>query len=516
MKEQIMFFRKIGYGKQVHSRYYSMKELLALQIQLRKDMMNRGKQNPALYTGVSKIASLLKIEHAHTLLETQGPQALADYFARMQTKSKQAGASKALKMALNHKDIRKAIELTAQFKEKKIIHPKLKKLGELLKRQIETSPKSKVLVFNHYRDSIKNIINYLQVYPNIKAKRFIGQATKDKDKGMSQKEQQQIIEEFREGKYNTLCCSSVGEEGLDLPNVDLVIFFEPVPSEIRTIQRMGRTGRFGKGKVIILMAKNTRDEAFYWAARSKERRMHKTLNELKGDKTLAGQTTLLKFAPLDQKILIYADTREQASGVVRKLMRDDAMVKVKQLEFGDFVITDSIVIERKTVSDFLESMLDGRLFNQLIKMSSNYESPLLIVEGNMEDLFSLRNVHRNAIIGMLTSIALNYRVPIIYTKDADETAEYIYVTAKREQLGKEKDIRLRVGRKGLTLEEQQRFIVESLPAVGPTLAKNLLRKLGSVENIFSASEKDLLTVDKVGKKKAKEIRKVIGSDFKED
>ena len=146
-------------------------------------------------------------------------------------------------------------------------------------------------------------------------------------------------------------------------------------------------------------------------------------------------------------------------------------------------------------------------------MSENYNMPLMIVEGNQQELFSLRDIHRNAIIGALTTIACNYRMPIIFTKDVKETAEYMFIIAKREQLGKEKDIRLRVGRKGLSLKEQQQFIVESLPLVGPTMAKKLLQEFGSVKKIFNATEKQLQKTEGMGEKKAKQIRKTIDALF---
>lgn len=519
MREQLLFLKKLGYAKSINARYFGKKQMLDLQSAIRRDLMLRGKQQPSLYVGASRIAALLKISHAHTLLETQGIEALHDYFTRMETKGELGSATKALKFLLKDKSIERAINLTSNLADKGISHPKLERLKNLLQQQFSQFPESKVLVFNHYRDSIKNLERFLSSIPTVKAKRFIGQATKEGDKGLTQKEQLQIIDDLRNGKYNTLLCSSVGEEGLDIPAVDLVIFFEAVPSEIRSIQRRGRTGRFAKGRVIILMAKGTRDESYYWASVAKERRMHKTLSKMKSglNKTLPKQSTLLKFVDkLKDKVVIYADTREQNSPVVRALSDMGAIVKVKQLEVGDYVLSDEIVVERKTVEDFLSSIVDGRLFQQLLGMTSNYSLPFMLLEGKIDDLYSLRNIHKNAIIGALTSIVLNYKTPILFTKDASETAEFIFVTAKREQLGKEKDIRLRIGRKGISLKEQQQFVIESLPLVGPAMAKTLLKKFSSVKNIINAKSSELKEVENLGPKKAKHIRKVIISKYKEE
>ena len=142
-------------------------------------------------------------------------------------------------------------------------------------------------------------------------------------------------------------------------------------------------------------------------------------------------------------------------------------------------------------------------------MSSNYEMPLLLIEGKPEDLYSSRNIHKNAVVGALTTIALHYRLPVLFTRNAEETADFLYVTAKREQLNEGRDIRLRVGRKGLTLPEQQLFIMESLPLVGPSMARALLKKFGSIEKLVQASDGELQEVEKMGPKKAKAIRAVL-------
>jgi len=513
MKEQLLALKKLGFAQSISSQYFGKRQLLEMQARIRKDLIAKAKQQPSIYAAASRAAILLKISHAHTLLETQGIFSLKEYFGRLKMQAAKR-TSKAVVSILKDEGVKKAMEITEELIEKKINHPKLAKLSQILEKQFRSNPESRVLVFNHYRDSIKYLEQYLKDFKEINAARFIGQATKGNDKGMSQKEQIKLIQEFREGKYNTLLCSSVAEEGLDIPAVDLVIFFETVPSEIRTIQRRGRTGRFDKGKVIILMARGTRDETFYYVAKAKEKRMQNTLSNIKENLVLEKQSTLNSFVDKTKnELLVYCDTRERGSSVIKELSEMGALTKIKQLEVGDFVLTDDIVIERKTISDFLESIIDGRLYNQLNKMASNYSSPLILVEGNQNELFTLRNIHKNAIIGTLTTIALKYRIPIIFTKDARDTAEYIFVTAKREQLKSGSDIRLRVGRKGLTFEEQQRFIVESLPNVGSTLAISLLEKFGSIKNIANANEKELQEVEKLGPKKAKQIVKVFEKVF---
>ncbi|MBT4192237.1 MAG: DEAD/DEAH box helicase [Candidatus Diapherotrites archaeon] len=512
---QLKFLKSIHIAKTENKNYYNRIRLLEMQAMLRK-RLSSGNANPILFSAISKSAAMLKVAHAIELLDTQGIGALNNYWEKVLEEGAR-GKSKAAKNIIANEDVKQAIRETRDLFEKNIQHPKYAELKKIILEQFKAKPKSKIIVFNHYRDSIKEVVNFLKDEKKIKATRFIGQATKGTEKGMSQKIQQQVLDELREGKHNVLVASSVAEEGLDIPSVELVVFFEPVPSEIRTIQRRGRTGRFGKGKTIILMAKGTRDEAFYWTAKNKEKKMKTTLNRIKGT-PLPEQSTLLNFSEneAEERIIVFVDSREQASNVTKKLFDRDAKVIMKQLTVGDYVLSKDVCVERKSVEDFLASMIDGRLFNQLVDLRENYSKPLVILEGNIDELFTLRNMHRNAIIGALTSIALDYQIPIINTKNVDETAEYLYLIAKREQFGKDRDIRLRIGRKGLSVSEQQRYIVEGFPLVGPLLARNLLKEFGSVKGIIDADEKDLQNVENLGKVKAKKIKKILEAKFKEE
>ncbi|MEK6959319.1 MAG: DEAD/DEAH box helicase [archaeon] len=515
-KRQLQFLKSIHVATTENKRYYNRIRLLEMQQDIRKSITTNGENNPSLYQAASKCAALLKVAHAEELIETQGIGALNNYFEKMSEEARR-GQSKAARNIMSDEDIKSAHELTKKLFSENIQHPKYAELKRLVLTQLTQKPDSKIIVFNHYRDSISEVVGFLNSEEKINATKFIGQATKGTEKGMSQKIQQQILEELRGGKHNVLVASSVAEEGLDIPSVEMVIFFEPVPSEIRTIQRRGRTGRFGKGKTVILMAKNTRDEAFYWTARSKETKMKATLHKMKNQDNFTAQTVLGSF---DEKkkdqILVFVDTREQASNVTKKLFDLNVKTIMKQLDIGDYILSKDVCVERKTISDFIESVIDGRLFKQMMDMKQNYSKPLVIVEGNMQELYTIRNIHRNSIIGALTSIALDYQVPVLNTKNDEETAEYLYVIAKREQITRDKEIRIRVGRKGLTIVEQQRFIVEGLPMVGPTMAKSLLEKFESVKNLMNASEKDLQLVDNMGKKKARMIQKVLTAKYDEN
>lgn len=526
-KKQIVFLKKLHIAITENKKYYNRVRILEMQRKIRT-LLTRGNPHPTHYIAASKCAALLKIAHAEELIETQGIGSLNNYFEKI-IEDGQRGKSKAAKLIANDEEIKKAIDLTKELFIKKIQHPKYKELKRIILDQLNKKPNSKILVFNHYRDSIKEVVAFLEKNEKIKVSKFIGQATKGTEKGMNQKKQEEVLNKLRDGTHNVLVSSSVAEEGIDIPEVELVIFFEPVPSEIRTIQRRGRTGRASKGKNIILMTKGTRDEAFYWASKGKEKKMKSILLSMQknGNQTIKNETkrknnilpeqsTLNNFLEnKNEEIIIFVDHREQNSTVTKDLFNKECKIIMKQLTVGDYILSQDVVVERKTIEDFLTSIIDGRLFNQLIDLRTNYQKPLLILEGNINDIFTLRNIHKNAIMGALTSIALDYQVPIINTKNSSETAEYIFVIAKREQIAKEKEVRLRMGRKGITPSEQQQFIVEGFPLVGPLLAKNLLKEFGSIKNIINASEIDLQKVENLGKKKALSLRKIFEAKFKE-
>jgi len=133
-------------------------------------------------------------------------------------------------------------------------------------------------VFANYRETVKEVAQVLQSVGTAVPVEFVGQK-----EGITQKEQAQRLADFRAGFYNILVCTSIGEEGLDIPTMDLAIFYEPVPSAIRSIQRRGRVGRDRFGRIIILLAKKTRDEAYYWSAKNKEKAMQQTLKSMSSE-----------------------------------------------------------------------------------------------------------------------------------------------------------------------------------------------------------------------------------------
>ncbi len=206
------------------------------------------------------------------------------------------------------------------------------------------------------------------------------------------------------------------------------------------------------------------------------------------------------------KIII--DKRERA--IIREIEKRKLDYDEKQLVIADFII-GNIGIERKTQNDLINSIIDKRLINQIIILKENFDIPLLIIEGS-ENIYEMRNFHPNAIRGMFASIALDYKVPIIYTKNYKDTVSFLEIILKRLEKGI-KPISLLKRKKGFTLKEQQIYLIESLPGVGPTIAKNLLKKFKTIKNIINADEEELLKIDKLGPIKIKLIKKIIEKKY---
>ena len=484
-----------------------------------------------LFHAISILSAVINIQHAQELVETQGVHPFNKYIMRLRKKK-----TKASKSLMNDPNFSRAVRLAHEAEKHGWEHPKLRTLAEILKKELgagdgqttlqttryadkQDKKASKIIVFTQFRDTLEMIHDKLE-REGIKSAKFFGQGTKDGEKGLTQKEQKEIIKAFRMGEYDVLISTSVAEEGIDIPAVDLVILYEPVPSEVRMIQRRGRTGRKRTGRVKVLITNGTRDEGYYWSSVRKEENMKnqlidpKILEEL-NESAVARMDNEKKVKVIDRPKeenlpLVYADSREGNSKVIRYLSQMEMDVKIQSMAVADYQVSDEVAIERKTAKDFVSSMIDKRLFKQARELSEEFKRPLMILEG--DDLYS-GMVNPNAIRGTIASIALDFGISIIPTRDAQDTAAMIKRIAIREQSGEKANIQIRTDKKPVSLWEQQLFIVESLPSIGPVNAKNLLEHFGSVSNVFNASESELMEVEGIGKITAQNIRKVIDSKY---
>lgn len=552
------------------------------------------------YQAISILSAVINLQHSLELLETQSIATFNKYVSRLRKKS-----TKAAKNLLIDADFSQAIMLSDQAEKNGWEHPKLKKLMDILKDELEVnkskqaklinnennkkgSKRRKIIIFTQFRDTLEMIHQKCEK-EGINSVKFYGQGSRDGEKGLTQNEQKRIIKSFKLGKYDVLLSTSVAEEGIDIPAVDLVILYEPVPSEVRMIQRRGRTGRKDTGNMKVLITKGTRDEGYYWASVNKEKKMKEQLidkntlknlnkksldkmkeeinskiigrkaeigillddensfsnyylndnsnnifnNEISNEfnskfnklhvsdksittdiKNIKNEDMLEQFS--NNKIIIYADSREGNSTVLRALDTINVEIKIKAMSAGDYQVSDDVAIERKTTKDFADSIIDKRLYKQAAIMQEEFKKPILILEG--DDLYS-GFLSPDAIRGSLASISIDFGIFIIPTINPEDTAAMIKRIAIREQNGKTASIQIRTERKPVNLWEQQLFIVESLPNVGPITAKKLLEKFITVNEVINASTNELQEVDGIGKKTAENIKKVLDSkylDFKNE
>ena len=211
----------------------------------------------------------------------------------------------------------------------------------------------------------------------------------------------------------------------------------------------------------------------------------------------------------EQKPKIIFDSREKKSLILENL-RDRCDLEEKLLDAGDFVLSDRVCCERKTAEDFVNSLTDGRLFSQLVNLKENFSKPVLVIEGN--ELYN-NNVKPEAVRGAIAAVVTDFAVPIIWTKTLSETADMLFIIAKREQITDRRPVKIRVEKKPKTIKEQQEFLISGLFGIDSIRAKDLLKHFKCPEFLFTASERELRQVKGIGKELARKIRQVLEQDY---
>ena len=565
-----------------------------------QELINNGQSEG--YQGMSVHAEIRKLKTAVTYVETQSVESLRRYFERQKNAARSSGASKADQRFVSEPKVKEAMRRAEAYDD---LHPKFRRARMLLAETLGIRGGDRVIVFTESRDTAETLTDFLGEH--FSTRKFVGQADREGSDGMTQTEQQDALGEFRDGDFEVLVSTSVAEEGLDVPEVDLVLFYEPVPTAIRSIQRKGRTGRQARGRVVVLLAEDTRDEAYFWISRRRETEMEEELRQLKGaaddiqreldqrglgefespgnaeprarDPDTAGGATdtsattadggtataeddatggegqrgLADFAGDDdagekdgagtagaenegddatkdeerddglaataggdeKTVEIVADQRELDSAIARDLSRRDEIdVRLETLEVGDYVCSDRVVVERKSVSDFLDTLVGGdrSMFEQVGEMASHYARPVVVVEGEA-DLYEERNVHPNAIRGALASLAIDFDASVLRTDGEDDTADMLAILAEREQEESDRQVSVHGEKSMKTLPEQQEYVVASIAEVGPVTARSLLSEFRTVEAVMTATTEDLKEAEGVGEVTAERMREVIGSEY---
>jgi Fanconi anemia group M protein len=210
-----------------------------------------------------------------------------------------------------------------------------------------------------------------------------------------------------------------------------------------------------------------------------------------------------------------ADQRELDATIARDLStREGIETRLETLAVGDYVLSDRVVVERKTVEDFMATLTGGdrSIFEQVGNAARHYARPIVVVEG--ENLYGARNVHPKAIHGALASLAVDFGASVLRTRDADETTDLLEVIARREQEASDRDVSVHGEKQSRTIAEQQEYVVAAIAEVGPVTARSLLEEFGSVEAVMTADEGELQEAEGVGGVTARRVREVTGSEYR--
>jgi Fanconi anemia group M protein len=199
-------------------------------------------------------------------------------------------------------------------------------------------------------------------------------------------------------------------------------------------------------------------------------------------------------------LMILVDQREMASGVPDLLKKEGLHVIFGTLPIGDYALSERLIVERKTIQDFAASIKSKRLFQQMLDLRENCQLPLLIVEGR--DFDSVRGVKKRGFLGALAYITVNLQIPVVFTKDREETAEFIAILARRESMEPTQMTSIFHKRKAITKEDMIYRVVEALPDIGPKRADLLIKRFGSLKGIFDATVEELKSVPGFGEGRA--------------
>jgi Fanconi anemia group M protein len=246
----------------------------------------RGEKTAIIFRGMSLAAICMKLLHAIEYAECQGFTTLRMYMSRLEA---EAGLEKGGKGAKEVVSRPEYAELRRIADTTRVEHPKVSRVMSIVSQVLESQPGTKVLVFAQFRDTCDMLVEKISGIPAARVGLLIGHS----NGGMNQKDQVKLLDRFRSGEYNVLVATSVGEEGLDVSSTNAVIFYEPIPSDIRTIQRRGRTGRKNDGEVYVLVAKGTLDEIYEKTAKDKEAAMRARLEKL-SDQLSSGRSDIIR------------------------------------------------------------------------------------------------------------------------------------------------------------------------------------------------------------------------------
>ena len=207
-----------------------------------------------------------------------------------------------------------------------------------------------------------------------------------------------------------------------------------------------------------------------------------------------------------EDIRIVIDERERKSGIPKLLRAIGVNVEVKTLPIGDYIVSHETVVERKSIHDFISSIFDGRLFDQCNRLKEHFKFPIILLEGNVDEIESITE---NPLVfyGALSTIAVDFKIPVIPTPNASHTAKLlISLSSRKESI---KGPLLKKIKKSNDTQKQQLIVLCSLPGIGEKIAIRMLEKFGTPLKALSSSTKDLAKIPGLGESRAKKIKKML-------
>jgi ERCC4-related helicase len=360
LHERLRWLIQRGVLKKRSVEWVFKRDLISLGEELRYTIeLTMAEQRALLYAALSNQSTALTLMYCLELIESQGAFSLKAFLNRIE----QQETGKTHPALLKHPNI---IEIRTLLDNVTNEGPKIRYLLERVMNkgdcyQIpknnnenseyqEDNRRSKILIFTQYRDTARHIVEILS-RNNISTCRFVGQAKRMGDEGMTQEKQEQVLEEFRRGDFQVLVATSIAEEGLDIPEVDLVVFYEPIPSEIRYIQRRGRTGRNSPGMVIILAMKDSVDARYLNASSRRVEKMKDSLTSIKST-----------IRPLQRRVQLQLDpmTSNELSILNKRNKRfEDLLSETVRLEVSQGILPE------KNVNKRLQELSKNRRINSL-------------------------------------------------------------------------------------------------------------------------------------------------------
>ena len=208
---------------------------------------------------------------------------------------------------------------------------------------------------------------------------------------------------------------------------------------------------------------------------------------------------------------IVIDDRERKSGIPELIKKIGINVEIKTLQVGDYIVSPETVVERKSIQDFMSSIFDGRLFDQCNRLKENFQFPIILLEGNVDEI---EDIMENPFVfyGAMSTIVIDFKIPIIPTPNASDTAKLLVAMCSRKE--STNGHYLKKIKKSTDIEKQQLSVLSSLPGVGEKTAIRMLEKFGTPLQVFGASVTDLSKVSGLGNERAKKIKKMLNGKSK--